>query len=323
MDGNRGISAKGVETRILLPAPEPFDLRATCMSHGWIVLSPNRWNPSIEAFERVEELSSGQIVQLRVQQPVPEKLVVTAWSADSLREEERSEIAQRVTLMLRLDEDLSEFERLCDRHPRWRARVPRGGGRLLRSPTLFEDVVKTICTTNITWAQTRTLVTRLVNAIGRPYPLQPEEKTFPTPQRIVAFGAERLRSEIRLGYRANYIAKLAHQVASGELDLEELRAPDLSSEEVRRRLRKLPGIGPYGAATVSMLLGHYDELAIDSEMRAFVSRHYYQGRPVTDSDIRSVYEKWGKWKCLAYWFDPAGHSETSGPDVPEPDRDRS
>jgi len=314
MTESEGISAEGVETRFLLPAPDPFDLRATCMSHGWIALAPNGWNSSIEAFQRVEELSRGQIVRLCVQQPDPENVAVTVWSAVSLREAERGEVARRVTTMLRLEEDLSEFERLCDLEPRWRARVPRGGGRLLRSPTLFEDVVKTICTTNTTWAQTRAMVTRLVNTLGRSHSLRPEAKAFPTPQRIATFGEERLRSEIRLGYRAKYIAELARQVATGELDLEELRAPELSAEEVRRRLRKLPGIGPYGAATVSMLLGYYDELAIDSEMRAFVSRHYYRGRPVTDSEIRSVYEKWGKWKYLAYWFDPAGISETSGSD---------
>jgi len=293
------------------------------MSHGWIELPPNSWNHSIGVFQRIEELSSGQIVRLYVQQPDPKNVVVTVWSSDPLSEIERGEVTQRVTTMLRLNEDLSEFEKLCDLNPRWRARVPRGGGRLLRSPTLFEDVVKTICTTNTTWAQTRAMVTRLVKTLGKPHPLQPEDKAFPTPQRIATFGAERLRSEIRLGYRANYIAKLAHQVATGELDLEQLRAPDLSAEEVRRRLRQLPGIGPYGAATVSMLLGHYDELAIDSEMRAFVSRHYYQGRPVTDTEIRSVYDEWGKWKYLAYWFDPSSISETSSPNGPEPDQDHA
>jgi len=323
MAGNEGASAVGVETRILLPVPDPFDLHATCMSHGWIVLPPNSWNHSIEAFQRVEELSNGQIVRLYVQQPDSKNVVVTVWSSDPLSEIERSEVVHRVTTMLRLNEDLSEFERLCDLNPRWRARVPRGGGRLLRSPTVFEDVVKTICTTNTTWAQTRAMVTRLVKTLGKPHPLQPEDKAFPTPQRIAAFGAERLRSEIRLGYRADYIAKLAHQVATGELDLEALRSPDLSAEEVRRRLRQLPGIGPYGAATVSMLLGHYDELAIDSEMRAFVSRHYYQGRPVTDAEIRSVYAEWGRWKYLAYWFDPSSSSETSSPNGPEPDQDHA
>lgn len=222
MAENEGSPAVGVETRMVLPVPDPFDFRATCMGHGWIVLAPNRWIESIGTFQRVEELSSGEVVRLRVQQPDPRHVAVTVWSAEQLGERERGEVAHRVVMILRLDEDLSEFERRCDLNPRWRVRVPRGGGRLLRSPTVFEDVVKTICTTNTTWAQTRAMVERLVKTLGKPYPLQPEDKSFPTPQRIAAFGAERLRAE-----------------------------------------------------------------------------------------IRSVYAEWGKWKYLAYWFDPAGGSAPS------------
>lgn len=222
MAENEGSPAVGVEMRMVLPVPDPFDFRATCMGHGWIVLAPNRWIESIGTFQRVEELSSEEVVRLRVQQPDPRHVAVTVWSAEQLGERERGEVAHRVVMILRLDEDLSEFERRCDLNPRWRVRVPRGGGRLLRSPTVFEDVVKTICTTNTTWAQTRAMVERLVKTLGKPYPLQPEDKSFPTPQRIAAFGAERLRAE-----------------------------------------------------------------------------------------IRSVYAEWGKWKYLAYWFDPAGGSAPS------------
>jgi hypothetical protein len=53
-----------------------------------------------------------------------------------------------------------------------------------------------------------------------------------------------------------------------------------------------------------MLLGRYEELAIDSEMRAFVRQRYFDGKHPRDKEIRAVYEEWGRWRYLAYWFDP-------------------
>jgi hypothetical protein len=38
-------------------------------------------------------------------------------------------------------------------------------------------------------------------------------------------------------------------------------------------------------------------------MRAFVSRKYFEGHPPTDAQIRAIYEPWGRWQYLAYWFD--------------------
>ncbi|MEZ4614459.1 MAG: hypothetical protein R2867_02940 [Caldilineaceae bacterium] len=61
-----------------------------------------------------------------------------------------------------------------------------------------------------------------------------------------------------------------------------------------------------------MLLGHYGELPIDSEYRTFVARHYFGrgdsgegdgGRNPTDQELAAVYDDWGQWKYLAYWFD--------------------
>ena len=53
-----------------------------------------------------------------------------------------------------------------------------------------------------------------------------------------------------------------------------------------------------------MLLGRYDELAVDTAFRRFVSRKYFGGQPPpSDAVAQAVYEDWGRWKYLAYWFD--------------------
>ena len=61
-----------------------------------------------------------------------------------------AELAGTIRHMLRMDDDLSPFYARGAEDPElaWAA---EGAGRMLRSPTVFEDVVKTICTTNCTW----------------------------------------------------------------------------------------------------------------------------------------------------------------------------
>ena len=68
--------------------------------------------------------------------------------------------------MLRLDEDLARFYDAAADDPEL-AWVTRGAGRMLRSPTVFEDVVKTICTTNCAWSATVRMVTRARRAPRR------------------------------------------------------------------------------------------------------------------------------------------------------------
>ena len=53
-----------------------------------------------------------------------------------------------------------------------------GAGRLLRSPTVYEDLVKSICTTNCTWAVTKKMVAALVAGLGRE--AEDGRRDFPT-----------------------------------------------------------------------------------------------------------------------------------------------
>ena len=208
--------------------------------------------------------------------------------------------------MLRLDEDLGPFHARCvSAGDRWSA-ASHGLGRLLRSPTVFEDLVKTICTTNVQWGGTRAMVRQLVASLGEPGPLSGGDggrpNAFPTPGRIAAAG-DRDLAAARLGYRAPYVRELAERVMAGELDVEALDHDPRSTEEVRKILLGIKGIGPYAAATMLMLLGRYDHLAIDTVYRAFVSERYFGGERPADVDAAAVYEDWGRWKYLGYWFD--------------------
>jgi 3-methyladenine DNA glycosylase/8-oxoguanine DNA glycosylase len=206
---------------------------------------------------------------------------------------DRQEIARLARRMLRLDEDFSAFHDLCRGDPVLDFVDRIKAGPLLRSPTVFEDVVKTLCTTNCSWANTKSMVGHLCRLAGG---------TFPSPRRIVALGPDRLRSECRLGYRAEYVYDFARRVASGDLAPETwLAAPH--DAEVYQQLKSIRGAGPYAVHHILMLMGRYDLVPVDSEVRQWIEHTHFRGRTVPVKKLLRRYDRFAPWQFLAFKFE--------------------
>jgi 3-methyladenine DNA glycosylase/8-oxoguanine DNA glycosylase len=285
--------------KLRLPARPPFSFPAVVGSHGWARLAPFAVDEDGDQLVRVERLASGRVVELQIEGAADG--VSVEIDAD-LDEAERREVETKVAWMLGLDQDLSSFYDLAQEEPKLARVEERAAGRLLRSPTLFEDVVKTILTTNTTWNGTIRMAEALVSCFGAPLPADPARHAFPTPEQLAAADEERLRSVARLGYRAPYVLELSRAVVVGDLDLEALKSGDLATADLRRRLLALKGVGGYAAANLLMLLEHYDFIPVDSWALKLVSHEWYDGEPVGQAEVETAFAHWGQWKGLAYWF---------------------
>lgn len=289
----------------MLAARPPFSLGAVVGSHGWVQLAPFARDEATGGLRRVERLASGGVVELRIWE-APGAVQVKVMEA--LTEAEQAELSDKVSWMLGLDQDFSAFYALACQEPKLASVVEKAQGRLLRSPTLFEDVVKTILTTNTAWSGTKRMVGSLVARFGSPLsasvatPRAEARMAFPVPEQVAAADEAMLRGEVRLGYRAPYVLELARSVASGALDLEALRYTDLPTAELRKRLLALKGVGAYAAANLLMILGRYDFLPVDSWALRMVSHEWHSGEPVGAAEVEAAFAPWGEWKGLAYWF---------------------
>jgi 3-methyladenine DNA glycosylase/8-oxoguanine DNA glycosylase len=212
-------------------------------------------------------------------------------------------LAAAARYMLRLDEDLSEFYEHCRAAGGVWQNIDRSTGLLLRSPSLFEDMLKVICTTNIQWGGTKRMVSELVNAFGKPFLSDPTRKTFPTPAAIAQVPFDEFARKVNLGYRAGYVHGLACQFASGEIEPQALQDETLATADLRKKLLAVKGIGAYAAASILMLLGRYDFIPVDSIFRQFMAEKYFGDRPFNLKEAEAFYNGWGKWKYLAYWFE--------------------
>ena len=283
-----------------IPAKHPFKFHSVISSHGWSALAPFVWNAETGVLQRTELLTTGRVVLLTMRES-RNGIAVTVRGRVNQREQQ--ELIAKIKWMFSLDLDLREFYAAVANEPRL-AHVPREAhGRFLRSSTIWEDVVKVMMTTNIQWSGTKRLVRVLIETFGAPYPNGGDSmpNAFPSPEPIARTRESRLR-KLGLGYRSPYLLQLARGVVSGKYDLDALQDPTRPTDEVRKALLALPGIGPYAAATLLMLLGRYEFLGVDTEALSAVSRGFFGGKPIGEREVQAAFAHWGKFKAIAYWF---------------------
>ena len=258
------------------PRGEAIDFARTIVSHGVAELPPNRVDLDARTLETTLPVPRGART-LRITARGRKLRIETV--AGNLA----PELLKTVRQMFRLDEDLSRFYELVrDDELSW---CTLGAGRMLRAPTVFEDVVKTICTTNTSWSGTRKMTHALVDNLG----IEADDRFY--------------REVVRSGYRGPYFRQLATDVAEGTIDLEELRDPNLPDDEAAARLLALPGVGPYAAAHVMLTsLGRYSRLVLDSWTRPTYYKLSGARRALKDATIERRFKRYGDWAGLAFWL---------------------
>ncbi|NNE65938.1 MAG: hypothetical protein HKN33_05170 [Pyrinomonadaceae bacterium] len=165
----------------------------------------------------------------------------------------------------------------------------------------IEDLVKTICTTNCTWSLTKMMTTNLVEKLGGKS--DKRTRSFPTAHQMASKSGSFFEKEIRSGYRGPYLLELAESVASGKFDPESWLESELTTDELRKEMKKIKGVGNYAAENLLKLIGRYDGLALDSFLRSGFYTHHNRGKRCSDKKIERFYSDFGKWKGLVIWFD--------------------
>ena len=283
---------------ITLATPREFSFKRTIISHGWCELLPFKIDEEKWQLTRTLEVEDAKPVTITISSTRRALIVKTS---RRLSQAAAKKVAADVRHMLRLDDNITEFYRLltADNDFNW---IPtQGAGRLLRSPTVFEDLVKMICTTNCSWALTQKMVTGLVENLGRES--SNGDRTFPSPEAMALMPLKFYVNEVRAGYRSEYLKLLADRVASGELDVEAWLTSPLSTAELMKEMRGVKGVGPYAAENLLKLLGRYDGLALDSWTRAKFFSVRNNGRKTTDKKIARYYSRFKEWRGLALWCD--------------------
>ena len=278
--------------RVELPPDFSFD--AVARSHGWYDLPPFAYDRTTQVLTtsiglgkrpaRLTFRQRGDRLEMAASRPLP---------APAARQ-----IARRV---FSLDLDLAQAARGMEGDAALTRALGQGRGRMLRGPTLFEDAVKILFTTNCTWAATRGMVQRLIRLAG------PGGEAFPDAAAVARHTPRTLAAQVRCGYRAVALSRFARRVDSGRLDLSRWESGDLPSEDLRQEIIAEHGFGPYAAEGILRILGRHDYFALDSWVRQQYRRVYPGPVKKTDNAIARRYARFGAHRGLALWLDMTRH----------------
>ena len=267
-----------------LTLPFPVSLRSTVRSHGWVMLAPWGWDDSAGVLWRRDRLSSGRVARIQATQPDAARIDV-AVDSDGLSSSDVDEAAGLVKRWLSLDWDpAGAVAAARNADPGAAEAIERGGGRLLRCSTFYEDFVKTVCTIQIAWSGSRRMVAALVEA---------GDGLFPAPATIMDLGEAGLR-ERGVGFRARALAEGTEKMLDRGLIDETGRAANgpVSYDD----LIALWGIGPYAAAHMAVLQHDFSRIPVDSEVTSYCRDRYGIG----PEEIDAHFEPWGEFRFLGY-----------------------
>ncbi|HEX8875445.1 MAG TPA: hypothetical protein VF777_01765 [Phycisphaerales bacterium] len=297
-------------TTLRLTPPKDYRLARDVCSYGYFLLAPNRWDVRAHTLTRAL-LLGGKAAGVVISQPGASAKrggggeIVCAFDR-VLTVKEQAEARVQLTRMLRLDEETAAIRAFHTMDPRWKK---TGRGRLFRSPTLFEDVLKTVTSCNVTWPGTIHMNRRLCEVLG--VESVGGWRTFPDAETIARTSPLLLRERCRVGYRDKRIVELAAIFASGDASVAGIEDPDASDEDVHELLMELPGVGPYAAANIMQLLGRYSRLPLDSES----VRHgrtilgFRGGAKQVMQRVKRHFAPFKDQAFRSYWFEMWDHYE--------------
>lgn len=278
-----------------VPVPDDYLFRRDVCSYGYFLLAPNRWDPAAGVLGRTLEVGgSGSwcTVRLLIDQPSDEPGGPVRVRCDRRLDRSQSgEVKRLVARMLNLDDDgVREFHRIA------RPFRKSGRARLFRSPTLFEDVIKTVTSCNVAWTSTIRMNERLCAVIN---------PAFPRPGQLARRRPGTLRARCGVGYRDVRMVELARLFAQDAPEVAGLEDEGRADTEVYEQLLGLPGIGPYAASNIMQLLGRYGHLPVDTETMRHARSFLGMDGPERElrRRVEEHYERFGDHRFRAYWFE--------------------
>jgi 3-methyladenine DNA glycosylase/8-oxoguanine DNA glycosylase len=244
---------------------------------------------------------AGEPVHVRVAQSSAD---VVLFGARSLSAEAARYGIERMRFALGVDDDLSVFQREFARDPLiGRSIRERPWLRSRRRPEPFEALAWAICEQLIEFERAAAIQRRIVVALGPRWAAwdgcERPLRDVPSPVAFAGIAPALLESFDLAGSRARLLVRVAREVVAGRLDLY-----DADHQRSWRRLRAIPGIGPW---TVEMLAlkgqGRFDQLpAGDVGLLKYVGRKLSGGDPrgrAGEDEVRSFFARYGPWQGLA------------------------
>ncbi len=205
-------------------------------------------------------------------------------------------VHRQVARILSLDIDGRAWPEVAARDPVV-ARLQRmfPGFRPVNWSNAYEAAAWCLISSRITMRQSQGIKDRMSRDLGSPIDIHGQTLyCFPGPEALIAL------TEVRglFGRKVEYLQKLGRATLAGELDTERLRA--MASDDALEALKKLSGIGDFGAQLVRLrALSAVDELPTQERRLLEAVRNMYG--LVRDPDLAELAAIAEAWRPYRMW----------------------
>ena len=211
-------------------------------------------------------------------------------------------IVEEIALSLNTDFDLSHFYEIAKDDPVLsQATHTFCGLHPPRNSSLFQSLLLSIVSQQISGAAARAIRGRIIEALGTPLSFNGRTfHLFPKAESFLRYGQEALRSLGLSNRKAEYVLEIASKDVEGLLDIHRLER--LDNQEVLRELVQLRGIGHWTAQWVLInSLGRMDAFpAGDLALQRAISEHYLDGKRLSEKEAAAfAQERWPGYAGLA------------------------
>ena len=146
--------------------------------------------------------------------------------------------------------------------------ISKGEGIRIIKNDLFETVCSFIISANNNIKRIKLILSRLCERVGNS--LDGTDFAFPSPEQFLTLDEEFFKS-IGAGYRAKYLAELGQNF----LDFQKIDVSGLSTEELRKQLVKIKGVGPKVADCIMLFaFNRYDVFPVDVWSERIYIEHF-------------------------------------------------
>ena len=211
-------------------------------------------------------------------------------------------VADEIAFALNTDFDLSHFYRIAkDDHVLSQATRTFCGLHPPRNSSLFQTLLLSIVSQQISGAAARAIRGRIIEALGTPLSFNGRTfHLFPRAESFLESGQEALRSLGLSNRKAEYVLEIASKEVEGFLDIRRLER--LDNQEVLRELVQLRGIGHWTVQWALInSLGRMDAFpAGDLALQRAISEHYLGGKRLGEKETAAfARERWPGYAGLA------------------------
>lgn len=161
------------------------------------------------------------------------------------------------------------------------------GIRILRQEP-WETLCSFIISQNNNIPRIKGIIQRLCENFGED--LGNGDYTFPTPEKILESGADKL-AVLRAGFRTKYLIDAAEKVVKSEIDFDYIQKS--SAEKGAEMLKKIKGVGDKVSACVLLYgFGKHDVLPVDVWVKRILEETYPKGLPECTHGVKGIAQQY-------------------------------